>query len=187
MTYRQKPRFDLPAQVDIEEVIERFKKSDPKTARPQLDHNGHEIGNPIPIEPPLGYQRQPSLVDQIRQAVRAERAALEEMEPETYEEHSDFDVEDDPQPASRWENDTEPTINELRRRAREAGMRYDGRTGQLVPIEAEPEDRPADPPEPSGGDPERSRARKGPAKGAERSEAKPPKSLKQEYEDDQAE
>lgn len=82
------------------------------------NEDGHEILNPTPMQPPLNYRAQPSLAEQIRQQVRA-YAALQDMEPETEEEADDFEIEDDPQPISRWENDMIPSIKETRARARE--------------------------------------------------------------------
>lgn len=168
MAYRKKPEFPLELPVDLEEVIALQAKADPMTAKAVLDGRGHEIPCPTPIEPPLGYNKQPSLMDQVRNAVRAERLALEAMEPETFEEHNDFDVEDDPQPQSKWENDTEPTIQELRRRAREAGYRFNPQSGEIEAIPQEAAGGPPNgPPEPSSGrgDPERSRAPKGAQRG----------------------
>lgn len=79
--------------------------------------DGREILNPTPMQPPLNYKAQPSLAEQIRQQVRAYAATLE-MDPETEEEADDFDIEDDPQPVSRWENDLIPSIKETRARQR---------------------------------------------------------------------
>lgn len=84
----------------------------------RFDENGHEILNPTPMQPPLGYKPSLSLAEQIRLQVR-QLKSLEDMEPETEEEADDFDIEDDPQPASRWENDMVPSIKESRARARE--------------------------------------------------------------------
>lgn len=74
---------------------------------------GHEILNPTPIAPPLGYTPQLSLAEQIRQQVRLQ-ALAERMDPETEEEADDFDVDDDPPIPSRWENDMVPSVKEMR-------------------------------------------------------------------------
>lgn len=79
--------------------------------------DGREILNPTPMQPPLNYKAQPSLAEQIRQQVRAYHSSLD-MDPETEEEADDFDIEDDPQPVSRWENDLIPSIKETRARQR---------------------------------------------------------------------
>lgn len=81
------------------------------------DENGREILNPTPMQPPLGYKKTLSLSEQIRQQVRAFKH-MEDNEPETEEEADDFEIEDDPQPESRWENDMIPSIKESRARLR---------------------------------------------------------------------
>lgn len=84
----------------------------------RFDENGHEILNPTPMQPPLGYKPTLSLAEQIRVQVR-QLKNLEDLEPETEEEADDFEIDDDPQPESRWENDMIPSIKETRKRARE--------------------------------------------------------------------
>lgn len=84
----------------------------------RFDENGHEILNPTPMQPPLGYKATLSLAEQIRQQVR-QLKNLEDMEPETEEEADDFEIDDDPAPVSRWENDMIPSIKETRARARQ--------------------------------------------------------------------
>ncbi|UDN67693.1 hypothetical protein [robinz microvirus RP_95] len=76
-----------------------------------------EILNPTPMQPPLGYKAAPSLVEQIRQQVRQFKH-MDDTEPESEEEADDFEIEDDPQPVSRWENDMIPSIKETRARMR---------------------------------------------------------------------
>jgi hypothetical protein len=86
-----------------------------------LDHNGHEIPDPTPMAPPVGYKRQPTLVEQIRNMIRSEKLAAEAQSAgfETFEEADDFDVEDDYDPHSPFENDFEPPVSELKARAQE--------------------------------------------------------------------
>lgn len=85
----------------------------------RFNENGHEQLNPTPMQPPLGYVRQPSLAEQIRQQVASMRR-LEDNEPETEEEADDFDIPDDPPDVqSRWENDNIPSLKETRARLRE--------------------------------------------------------------------
>lgn len=83
----------------------------------RFDENGHEILNPTPMQPPLGFKPIPSLVEQIRMQVR-QLKHLDDMEPETEEEADDFEIDDDPTPQSRWENDMIPSIKETRARIR---------------------------------------------------------------------
>lgn len=79
-------------------------------AKIRLDKNGYELHDPVPIEPPLGYKRTPSLSEQMRDMVRGEalrRAALE-AGAETFEEADDFDVGDDYDPRSPYEEIFDP-------------------------------------------------------------------------------
>lgn len=85
--------------------------------RNRFSADNGEILNPTPMQPPLGYKPSLSLVEQIRQQVRAFKH-LDDQEPETEEEADDFEIEDDPAPHSRWENDMIPSIKEARARVR---------------------------------------------------------------------
>lgn len=91
-----------------------FKTTD---KRNRFDANNHEVLNPTPMQPPLGFKASPTLVEQIRQQVRALKH-MDDTEPESEEEADDFNIEDDPVPHSRWENDMIPSIKETRARAR---------------------------------------------------------------------
>lgn len=82
------------------------------------DEHGHEILNPTPVAPPLGYKPSLSLAEQIRLQIR-QLKSLDDKEPETEEEADDFEMDEDPQPQSRWENDMVPSIRELRKRWRD--------------------------------------------------------------------
>lgn len=81
-----------------------------------LDELGREIPDPTPMEPPLGYIKQPSLQDQIRMMVLSEKLRLEveSAGAETFEEADDFDVGDDYDPHSPWENEFDPDYSEIR-------------------------------------------------------------------------
>lgn len=70
---------------------------------------GYEIPDATPMEPPLGFVRQPSLAERIREMVRSEhlRQAAEAAGVETFEEADDFEVSDDLEPMSGYENDAE--------------------------------------------------------------------------------
>lgn len=100
-------------QVELEDYI-GGKRSDDR-----LDFRGREIPDPTPIAPPIGYKRQPSLAEQIRAMVRSERLAQEAEQAgfETFEEADDFNVGDDFDPHSPYENDFDPPVSELRRRS----------------------------------------------------------------------
>lgn len=59
---------------------------------------GREVLDSRPMAPPIGYKKQPSLAEQMREMIRGEalrRAALEQGF-ETFEESDDFDIPDDP-------------------------------------------------------------------------------------------
>lgn len=94
---------------------------EPKKALDNHDVDGREFGDPTPLQPPLGYKRSLSLNEQIAQQVRLHHiAALEAaMDEETDEEADDFEVGDDFEPSSKYENDHIPSIKELKQRALE--------------------------------------------------------------------
>ena len=75
-----------------------------------LDEQGREMPNPTPLAPPLGYKKQPSIREQIRNMVRSEqlRQAADASGVETFEEADDFDVGDDYDPTSPYEEVFEP-------------------------------------------------------------------------------
>lgn len=75
-----------------------------------LDEHGREMPDPTPIAPPVGYNRQPSLAEQIRAMVRSERLRQEAEAQgfETFEEADDFDVGDDLDPSSPYEEVFDP-------------------------------------------------------------------------------
>lgn len=63
-----------------------------------------------PIAPPLGYIKQPSITERIRDMVRSEhlRRAAEAAGAESFEEANDFDVGDDFDPQSPYEDEFDP-------------------------------------------------------------------------------
>lgn len=83
----------------------------------RFDEFGREVLNPTPMQPPLGYKPVPSLAEQIRLSIR-QMKHMDDDEPETEEEADDFEIDEDPAPPSRWENDMVPSIKETRARAR---------------------------------------------------------------------
>lgn len=83
---------------------------------PYLDKNGHEVLDPTPMAPPVGYVSRPSLVEQLRDMIQGERmrrtAELREMD--TFEEADDFEVEDEVMPLDTgYQNEMDPPIREL--------------------------------------------------------------------------
>lgn len=79
-----------------------------KGRRQTLD--GREIPDPTPMDPPIGYKKQPSMFEQMRELIKSEklRAAAEEAGVETFEEGDDFDVGDDFDPESPYEHNFDP-------------------------------------------------------------------------------
>lgn len=70
---------------------------------------GSEVPDATPMAPPIGFKKQPSMVEHMRAMVRSEmlRQAAEASGNETFEEADDFDVPDDLVPMSGFENDPE--------------------------------------------------------------------------------
>jgi len=93
----------------------------PKFSPGKHDEYGREIGDPTPMQPPLGYKKALSLSEQIAQQVRiAHLKILEDSAiDETDEDADDFQVGDDFEPLSPHENDHVPTLAALKKRARE--------------------------------------------------------------------
>lgn len=105
MIEKEEKLYTVPStgeQIDLETYI------DEKGRR--LTPDGLEIPDPTPIAPPVGYVKQPSLVEQIRAMVRSEklRQEAEGMGAGSFEEEDDFDVGDDYDPSSPYEADFEP-------------------------------------------------------------------------------
>lgn len=68
---------------------------------------GKEVPSDVPMAPPIGYVKQPSMVEHIRAMVQSEMVRQRAMASglETFEEADDFDVADDLEPLSGYEND----------------------------------------------------------------------------------
>ena len=77
---------------------------------PVRDELGRELPDPVPLAPPVGWFKQPSMFDHVRDMVRSEhlRMYAEAQGAETWEEAQDFDVEDETIPTSIYEGDFEP-------------------------------------------------------------------------------
>lgn len=67
----------------------------------------------VPMAPPVGYVRQPSIAERIRDMVRSEhlRIAAEAAGQETFEEADDFEVGEDFDPHSPFEENFDQLIN----------------------------------------------------------------------------
>jgi len=78
--------------------------------------------DPTPMAPPIGYNPQPSLAEQIRAMVRSSQLALEaeRLGAETFEEADDFEM-DDVDPSSPYEENFDPVpARELKARRKKA-------------------------------------------------------------------
>lgn len=98
-------------QLDLEEAIALVKEG----LRRPVTEDGREVIDPTPMAPPVGYKRQPSMVQLIREMVRSERLAadLDAAGYETFEEAEDFDVGDDFEPNSPYENEFDPPLKTI--------------------------------------------------------------------------
>lgn len=85
-----------------------------KGAHLKFDDEGREIMDPTPIAPPIGYKKAPSISETIRNLIRSERLKQEAAAQgyETFEEADDFDVGDDFDPTSPYEEVFEPLPKE---------------------------------------------------------------------------
>lgn len=85
-----------------------------KDAHLKFDDLGREIMDPTPIAPPIGYRKQPSIAEQMRAMIRSERLREEAAAQgyESFEEADDFDVDDDFDPTSPFEEQFEPLPQE---------------------------------------------------------------------------
>lgn len=88
----------------------------------QILKDGREYNDPTPMAPPIGYKRQPSMVEIVRSQVRDAllAQALAEQGVETFEEADDFEIGDDYEPDAPWENEFDPPITEVLAEAQRA-------------------------------------------------------------------
>jgi hypothetical protein len=71
-----------------------------------IGKDGKEYGDPVPLEPPVGYQPPPDIMVMVQQMIANERfrAKLAEEAYETFEEADDFLIDDDPlEPLTEYE------------------------------------------------------------------------------------
>lgn len=120
------------------DLLARIASKNPKGRR--YDEKGVFYPDPTPIAPPVGYVRSPTIAEQIRTMVRSEqlRAVADASGMDTFEEADDFDIGDDYDPRSPWEEQFEgeflvPVTNQ-------------------EPVARDPDDRnPPTPPNPTSG------------------------------------
>lgn len=111
--------------------------SEAKRSPEKHDADGGEVIDPTPMQPPLGYKRSLSLSEQIAQQVRIAHLKILEDEAihETEDEADDFEVGDDFEPLSQYENDHMPTLASLKKKAAEINAAIKKRNTELA-IEA---------------------------------------------------
>jgi len=106
MSKKENPHAPLPG---TEVEFPAYQRS---LAESYLDKYGREVPSPLPIAPPLGYKRSPSLAEQIRAMVISEKLKAEALAAgaESFEEADDFEVGDDYDPTSPYEVDFDPPL-----------------------------------------------------------------------------
>lgn len=88
-------------------VVKRVPRMSPEEYRvklglKRLTEDGAEKPNPVPMEPPVGYKKQPSIFENMRALVQAELARKAAQEGfDTEEEDENFEIEEDREPLSR--------------------------------------------------------------------------------------
>lgn len=76
------------------------------------DEMGHEIPDPQPMVMPAGFRRPETLAEQVARLVKGAVSRMAEEEgAETFEESEDFDVDDDFDPRTPYEEIFDPTLN----------------------------------------------------------------------------
>jgi len=72
-----------------------------------LDEHGREKPNPLPLAPPVGYVKRKTIAETIREAIAQASFEAAQRGAETEAEANDFEVGEDMDPYSPWENDFE--------------------------------------------------------------------------------
>lgn len=138
-------RTEKEIQIDLEALIADEQKKFPSAPQRRYhDALGREIPDPMPMAPPVGYKKPPSMVELVRDMVRSERLRqeAEAAEQETFEESEDFDIGDDYDPHSPWENDFDPPLSELRHEVEAELIRRKAQEGPPSAMAVPPSDGP---------------------------------------------
>lgn len=119
------PQYTPPISEEEAEAIrkQQLEEAEMRAAEKLLDPLGRELCDPTPMAPPVGYNPQPTLVEQMRMMIQGERLRLAALEAgyETFEEADDFELDEDPFPRSPHEEDEFSTpVRELKKRQRDA-------------------------------------------------------------------
>lgn len=84
---------------------------DTATGAARLDEDGREILDPKPVELPAGMKRPESLAEQVQRLVRRQVSEYAAMHGhETFDEADDFDVGEDFDPHTPYEEDFDPVL-----------------------------------------------------------------------------
>lgn len=75
----------------------------------RLNAKGQEIPDPTPIEVPIGFNRPPTIQEQIAKYVQSANLLAQQTGYESFEEAEDFDVGDDLDPSTPYELDFDHT------------------------------------------------------------------------------
>lgn len=89
----------------------------------KLNERGHEILDPNPVEIPVGFHQPPTLEARMRALIRTEMSQLAAQKgEETFEEADDFDIGDDFDPTSPYEQhfDHDDNIDSLKTQIKES-------------------------------------------------------------------
>lgn len=109
----------IPGQEDMEEYLKNRLPGDPLPGLEQpfqyeqsvqsqyLDEHGRELPNPVPMAPPIGYKKSPSIADQMRAMIRLASHEAANAGAESEEEANDFDVGEDMDPHTPYEHEFE--------------------------------------------------------------------------------
>lgn len=103
-----------PALIFWEYVMSKVYRDplEPTPLEEYIDAHGRECPNPVPVAPPVGFVKQPSMVEHVRAMVRSELLRREVVAAgvESFEEADDFDIGDDPiDPSTPYEEVFDPT------------------------------------------------------------------------------
>jgi len=108
----------------MERFKDRLKRAfirEPRVSEVRHDEYGRSTNSGIPMAPPVGYVQQPSMIEIVRQQIRSEHLRLQALQAgmETFEEADDFDVEDDFDPSTPYEETFDPVEYEVRNKLRQ--------------------------------------------------------------------
>lgn len=86
----------------------RFSGRAERARKVSLDDTGGEILSSVPMQPPVGFHREPSMFDVMRSMIAQHQKELSDAGFESPDEADDFDVDDDFDPTSPYEHNFDP-------------------------------------------------------------------------------